>query len=308
MNSIDELVRVAVVADPTRLCGTQARLLEALARRTLPGFHVDLGGCDGVSVPVGHRHDLVHVLGPGSLEGPVAVAGEHDISLVAGFGAAVQQIPARDWHLILSPGPSADAELLAAGARPSQLRRWQPGVDHESFGPAHYSAGALPRGNERINVLHVGTPEQPELLAAAFGAAAALEPRLHLVMVGADADADLPRLYASADLLLHLSSSAEFPLAIIEAQASGLPVLAVDAGSARELIEDGRDGVLVPPSRQSLAEALLSLTRRATLRERLTVGGLGAVRDRTWERSLTELASAWNAALARPRAGLMRAA
>jgi hypothetical protein len=301
MNSFDEVVRVAVVADTDRLSSSHARLLDALAQSTLAGFRVDLPGS---GVPVGPRHDLVHVLT--ATPDAVAVAAEHGIGLVASFPAAATGGLARVCQVILSPGPRADAELLLAGARPGQLRRWQPGVDPECFGPGHYDAAALSRSEDRINVLSVGEPEHPALLAAAFGAAAAAEPRLHLVLI--DANADLPRLYASGDLLLHVSSSGDFPLAIIEAQASGLPVLAVDTGAARELIEDGRTGVLVPAEPEALAEALISLARRAALRERLTVGGLGAVAAHSWARSLEQLTQAWVAALAAANSGLMRAA
>jgi glycosyltransferase involved in cell wall biosynthesis len=208
--------------------------------------------------------------------------------------------------MILSPSAAADAELIAHGARAEQLWRWQPGVDPECFGPGHYSADILPRVSGQINVLHIGIPEQPGLLDEAFGIASAREPRLRLVIAGDGAD--LPALYASADLLAYLRTTPEFPLEIVEAQASGLPVLALDAGAATELIEDGRNGVLIPNAPPALAEALISLARRATLRERLTVGGLSAVRGRSWNRSLTELASAWAAAMAPAESQMMRAA
>jgi hypothetical protein len=309
MNSHDEVVRVAVLADPAHLSGSQQRLLDALSQSTLPGFRIDLPG-DGV--PVGPRTDLIHLLSsraPSSARGPrriAAVAREHWIGLVASYPVAPHDLPVADCRLILSPSAAADAELLGHGARPEQLWRWQPGVDPESFGPGYYCADILPRASDEINVLHVGIPEHPDLLEEAFALASAREPRLRLVMV--DHSADLPALYASADLLTYLSTSPDFPLEIIEAQASGLPVLALGAGAAPELIEDGRNGVLVPPAPGPLAEALVSLARRATPRERLTVGGLGAVRDRTWQRSLETLTAAWSAALMPAGSQLMHAA
>ncbi len=307
MNRHDEVVRVAVLADPAHLSTSQQRLLDALSQSTLPGFRVDLPGEDTAINP---RTDLIHLLGHrGQARGServAAIAREHWIGLVASYPAAPHQLPVADCRLILSPSAAADAELLARGARSQQLWRWQPGVDPESFGPGYYRADLLPHGSAQINVLHVGIPEHPQLLEEAFAAAAAREPRLRLVMV--DPQADLPALYASADLLAYLSTSADFPLEIIEAQASGLPVLALGAGAAPELVEDGRNGVLVPPAPGPLAEALVSLARRATPRERLTVGGLGAVRDRTWQRSLEALTSAWSAALTPAGSQLMHAA
>ena len=309
MNSHDEVVRVAVLADPAHLSGSQLRLLDALSQSTLPGFRVDLPG-DGV--PISPRTDLIHLLGAHAARGApasrrvAAIAREHWIGLVASYPAAPHELPVGDCRMILSPSAAADAELLGHGARPDQLWRWQPGVDPESFGPGYFSADILPRDSEQINVLHVGIPEHAELLEAAFALAAAREPRLRLVIV--DHAADLPALYASADLLTYLSTSPDFPLEIIEAQASGLPVLALGAGAAPELIEDGRNGVIVPPAPGPLAEALVSLARRATPRERLTVGGLSAVRGRTWQRSLESLTAAWTAALMPAGSQLVHAA
>jgi hypothetical protein len=320
MSGSDEAVRIAVVTDGDHLPACQQRLLDALSQSTLAGFRIDL---PGLGIPVGPGTDLIHVLGGPAHPGTRAAAGlptpaqdppgsssaalarEHWIGLVASYPTAPYTLAPADCRLILSPSAAADAELVAHGARADQLRRWQPGVDPESFGPGHYRSDLLPSGGDQIHVLTVGIPEAPELLEQAFAAAHALEPRLGLVMV--DEDADLPGLYASADLLAYLSTSAEFPLEIVEAQASGLPVLALDGGAAPELIEDGRNGVLVPSAAEPLAEALVSLARRGTLRERLTVGGLGAVRGRTWQRSMDELTSAWSAALV-PVGSHMRAA
>jgi glycosyltransferase involved in cell wall biosynthesis len=328
MNPNDAGVRVAVLAGSAHLAPSQHRLLDALRQGAPAGFGVDLPG-DGVAV--GPCHDLIHTLGGhGHGHGHerehkqrgrghglaaadrtrsrevAALAREHWIGLVASYPSVPHELAPSDCRLILSPSCAADADLLRHGARPQQLWRWQPGVDRECFGPGHYRADILPRQDGQINVLHVGIPQSPALLEEAFAIAARQEPRLRLVM--ADVDGDLPALYASADLLAHLSTSPEFPLEIIEAQASGLPVLALDAGAVPELIEDGRNGVLVPPTPHPLAEALISLARRATLRERLTVGGLNAVRGRSWERSLAELTAAWTAALAPAGTQLVRAA
>jgi glycosyltransferase involved in cell wall biosynthesis len=75
-------------------------------------------------------------------------------------------------------------------------------------------------------------------------------------------------------------------------------VLAVDAGGPAELIEDGRSGCLVAPDAESLAGALRGLARREAIRERLATGGLLAVGDRSWPRSLDQLADGYARALA----------
>jgi glycosyltransferase involved in cell wall biosynthesis len=64
------------------------------------------------------------------------------------------------------------------------------------------------------------------------------------------------------------------------------------------LIEDGRSGTLVPPDVRTIAQVLITLAGSRAARERLSVGGLAAVAQRTWERSLEQLADGYRTALA----------
>lgn len=66
------------------------------------------------------------------------------------------------------------------------------------------------------------------------------------------------RLFARAKALLHLNTIPErFGLVLAEANAAGVPVVAMDLGSCREVIEDGRTGFLV----NNVNEAVESLSR-----------------------------------------------
>lgn len=65
-------------------------------------------------------------------------------------------------------------------------------------------------------------------------------------------------LFAGARALLHLNTIPErFGLVLVEANAAGVPVIAMDLGSCREVIADGQTGFLVP----SVAEAVRALER-----------------------------------------------
>jgi len=65
-------------------------------------------------------------------------------------------------------------------------------------------------------------------------------------------------LFARARVLLHLNTIPErFGLVLAEANAAGVPVIAMDLGSCREVIEDGRTGFLV----NNVADAVLALAR-----------------------------------------------
>ncbi|HEU4950937.1 MAG TPA: glycosyltransferase [Holophagaceae bacterium] len=59
--------------------------------------------------------------------------------------------------------------------------------------------------------------------------------------------ADVPRLFKAADGFVLSSAWEGLPNAVMEALASGLPVVATDVGGVRELIEPGRSGWIVPP-------------------------------------------------------------
>ncbi|MGO9852363.1 MAG: glycosyltransferase family 4 protein [Steroidobacteraceae bacterium] len=72
---------------------------------------------------------------------------------------------------------------------------------------------------------------------------------------------DVPAVLRSLDVLVHASKTPEpFGQVIIEGMAAELPVIATDAGGVREIIENGRTGLLVPMGdAPALAQALAQL-------------------------------------------------
>jgi glycosyltransferase involved in cell wall biosynthesis len=56
---------------------------------------------------------------------------------------------------------------------------------------------------------------------------------------------ELARLYGEAAGFLHVGEE-DFGISMVEALAAGAPVVALNAGGARDIVRDGRDGVLVP--------------------------------------------------------------
>ena len=68
---------------------------------------------------------------------------------------------------------------------------------------------------------------------------------------------DLERIYADLDLAVNCSLNEGTPVALIEAMAASVPVVATGVGGTPDLLEDGRLGRLVPPrDPQALAEAI----------------------------------------------------
>ena len=162
---------------------------------------------------------------------------------------------------VLSPSRGSDRGWTARLV-PGRIGRWGRGVDLDRFSPA-----AAPRAADgRIDVLYAGrgAREGVDLLADALLAPAArpahparagrgrprggaLEPgsarrRRSRLARGRRAR----RAYAAADLFRFCSQTDTFGQVVLEAQASGLPVVAVAAGGLAELIEDARSGVLCP--------------------------------------------------------------
>jgi glycosyltransferase involved in cell wall biosynthesis len=58
--------------------------------------------------------------------------------------------------------------------------------------------------------------------------------------------ADVPAVLRAADLLVHNASVEPFGLVVLEAMASGTPVIATDVGGIPEIVEDGVNGSLIP--------------------------------------------------------------
>ena len=78
-------------------------------------------------------------------------------------------------------------------------------------------------------------------------------------------------LFAAASALLHLNTIPErFGLVLAEANAAGVPVIAMDLGSCREVVEDGRTGFLVSTPEQAVqALSRLAEIDRGACRRRI---------------------------------------
>ena len=59
-------------------------------------------------------------------------------------------------------------------------------------------------------------------------------------------NAEMAALYASADCMLNPSTVDNMPISVLEAFASGVPVVSTDAGGIPDLVENGVSGLLVP--------------------------------------------------------------
>lgn len=102
---------------------------------------------------------------------------------------------------------------------------------------------------------------------------------------------DVPELLASCDLSVLPSESEGFPNALLESMSSGLPVVATAAGGSSEIVENGVNGLLVPPGDpEALAAAILRLMHDPRFGMNLALAGQEDMRMRfSFDRLLADL-------------------
>jgi glycosyltransferase involved in cell wall biosynthesis len=76
---------------------------------------------------------------------------------------------------------------------------------------------------------------------------------------------DAPTFWSAVDCAISTSDNEGMPVALIEAQLSGLPVIATDAGSNAEVVEDGITGVVTTKNLVELIQAIKKLIGNSKL-------------------------------------------
>ena len=96
----------------------------------------------------------------------------------------------------------------------------------------------------------------------------------HVQFLGAVGQDDIRGFYERADIFCLPSFAEGIPVVAMEAMATELPVVSTRIMGIPELVEDGEEGLLVPPGRQDrLADALRALIRSPSERRRMGAAG-----------------------------------
>ncbi len=91
------------------------------------------------------------------------------------------------------------------------------------------------------------------------------------------------RAFAEADIFINTNRIDNMPVAIIEACAAGLPVVATNVGGIPHLLTDGHEALLVPSDNaEEMAEAIERLLRDPDLTERLSTNGRTLAEMSSW--------------------------
>jgi glycosyltransferase involved in cell wall biosynthesis len=131
--------------------------------------------------------------------------------------------------------------------------------------------------NDGVSLVVAGDgPERERAQALARGLG--LDERVRFL--GAQPRAAIFELFRAADAALLSSSWESFGLVVAEALAVGTPVLATAVGGVVEVLEDGRNGLLVPAGDpEALGKAIERFFADEELRGRLRAAAAGSVRD-----------------------------
>lgn len=226
---------------------------------------------------------------------------------------------------VFTPSAPARDDLRALGV--DQVDVWGCGVDIGAFSPERRSQPLRSAYgiDDAIVFLHVGrlaAEKGVDTIVRAFQIARELMPAgaARLVIAGAgpeethlrklagpdvlflgvlDRQRALPRLYASGDVFLFSSLTETLGLVVLEAMASGLPVIATPAGGVADHLRDDVNGVTVPPHDvDAMARAIVSLTLDALRRRRLSAGARRTALALDWKTELDRLDASYRAVLA----------
>lgn len=233
--------------------------------------------------------------------------GDVDRLLHKPLGARRLAIETRRFAAFICLSDEVEGELRAHGVPPDRLRRIPNGVDPTRFYPAsddrereaiRRDLGLRVDGPLSLYCGRFAGVKRVEVLVEAFRAAPG---RLLLVGDGQDEERlrslaadpalegrvevrstveDPAPLYRSADIYLSASATEGMSGSVLEAMASGLPIVAAAASGMGELLAGGCGVLVDEPSPAALAEAVAALARDAGRRAGLGSAARARVRER----------------------------
>ena len=238
------------------------------------------------------------------------------------YGEFVKQYPGLSplsrllWWLMKRYHNTADMNLTVSSMMTDDLKKrgfervelWPPAVDANLYSPTKKNAAMRSRlsGNhpespllltvsrlaseKNVNFLAEILHRVPEARLAIVGGGPQREElerrfsRYRAHFIGYLNGEELAAAYASADAFVYASETETMGNVILEAMASGLPVIAANAGGVPSLVEHGVDGFLFRPRcGDEAAEFVRQILHSFDRREQMSGAAIESVRTRTWQ-------------------------
>ena len=215
--------------------------------------------------------------------------------------------------LILVPSESTNRELTSKGIDAKKIRLFPRGVDTVKFNPSKRDVEFLKdffQASDGPKILYVGRISKEKnlhLLAEAFRRFWQTHREVELVFVGDGPflqelkgllagtpsiftgyreGEELTTIYASCDIFAFPSATDTFGNVVLEAQASGLPVIVTDAGGPQENMLPEKTGRIVPAGdAEALLEAIEFLLADSTRLQEMGKAARRYVENRSCERA-----------------------
>ena len=97
--------------------------------------------------------------------------------------------------------------------------------------------------------------------------------------------AEMPSVFAEHDVFVFPSLMEGMPLALLEAMATGMPVVTTETCGMADVVQDGINGLLISPAdTNALVEAILQLAESVELRRRLGQAAQQSMQNYTWDK------------------------
>ena len=225
----------------------------------------------------------------------------------------------------------APSESMASVLRAQRMNRditiWTRGVDRDQFNPERRDMEwrrSVGIGDDEFVVLFLGRIVMEKALDVFSDAMDVLAEKgvKHRVLVVGEGPArpwleerlpdavyaghlsgdDLARAVASADVLLNPSVTEAFGNVTLEAMASGLPVIAVNATGATNLVTHGVTGFLAEPGDyETIADELATYGRDPRVRRKHGQAGLKVAKGRDWDQINSAVLRTYNRVIERKK-------
>ncbi len=147
-----------------------------------------------------------------------------------------------------------------------------------------------------VTMTFAGCGCAPEVIAKFFGEKLAPS----VVVLPVVPSGEMQKLYQSHDIFLFPSLMEGLPSVLLEAMASGMPVITTETCGMPDVVEDGFNGVLIPPAdARAIEHAVLKLAASPELRQQLGEAAQQSMRRYTWERAARLLENLFRRVIAR---------